>query len=173
MAFPASPTNGQTYKDYQYDSSKSCWIKSQNKVYSTIKVASTPAVNVTSLSAHTSYSYASFKNTTNSILINSGYNVSTGVFTAPSAGTYMIAWNGLILTPTTLSHAHFRFIKNGTYFGSWTHTCYNISRSYENLSACSVITLNKDDTLTTEFNTLESAKVYSNIYSGLSIVKVK
>ena len=34
MAFPVSPINGQIYKDYQYDSSKSCWIKSQNKVYS-------------------------------------------------------------------------------------------------------------------------------------------
>jgi len=174
MAFPTSPTNGQIYKDYQYNSSINSWMKSENKTFSSVRVVNTPAVQVDSLPSATTFSNENYRGTTRTILnVQSAFNATTGVFIAPEPGTYMITWNGIINTPGTGSHAYYRFFKNGSDISQYTHTTTGMTKVYEPLSSCITTTMNKNDTLEIKFTTLSSATVYSGIYAGLSIIKVK
>jgi hypothetical protein len=182
MAFPTSPTNGQIYKNLEWNASRGCWVRAQVRTVRTAVAASHPGTQGQNIGAsHVVFSsWATYKPTVLNLDNQSCWNNTTGVYTAKEEGAYLISWNGLIETTTsTLAYGVISFRKNGSDImhtssnhSTRAHSRHGISRSYEPLCGSIIVDLNVGDTLAVTCFTEGVGKIYASSFSGITVVKV-
>ena len=103
--------------------------------------------------------------------IGSHYNTSTGVFTAPVAGSYLFSFVILMDPSGTNHYARVLFAKNGTsgnvnYGDSLESADYDVQQDYQSLGMTAVIYMNANDTMRLQ-NTGQSP-TYGTSYGSFS-----
>lgn len=153
MAFPTSPSDGQIFKDYKYNSSLGLWEKNIINT-KTLRSTQAPSYAGRRLAAHTSYSGTNFIPADTTHNVGNCFNTSTGEFTCPISGKYMVMWHGLVYTNNVSEgHIYVSFYVNSTEKTIKSHTKYTIARKYEPLNLTSVVEANAGDKITCKITT--------------------
>ncbi len=153
MSYPINPTNGQIYKDYQFNSSLNLWRKTVISA-KTIRSTQSPSYAGRRLAAQTSYSNTNFIPIDTGHNIGDCFNTSTGEFTCTITGKYLVMWQGLVYSVgNSLGHAYVSFYVGAVEKTSKSHTMYNIVRKYEPLAITSIVDAVAGDKITCRITT--------------------
>lgn len=117
MAFPTSPTDGQIYNEYRYNSTLSVWEKAiqiDSNGYA-LESPLKPMFMAHGSGSHQTNSSAEIMIFNTALTnIGNGYDTSTNRFTAPIAGIYRFSQSWMTYNG---AHERAQFKKNGVYVG--------------------------------------------------------